>query len=314
MSPVFDFLHAVDWIVDDPVAVAERLSAVFGLPEVRADFEQTLPTHGYQAVFSRVSSRMVDAPTRLELIDARPVVAQEGCSVAPLAEVAGLQARRPQRTHATVVCVADVEGFVESARSRGAPVWVEPGCEHLPHPRAWVGWTDGGTYVPGFDGGLWFEVIATSALGPRMVESVAFAGRNPAAARVGRRVHLVGDLDATVRTLEASTGFAPDGPLRRDDRLGGRVATYRFAHAASADLELVQPRGDGPAADYFATWGEGPLLTTFAVPDAEATAAGAVEAGATPAEGWETGHTTVFRDDALGGILVEIATNGEELR
>jgi hypothetical protein len=283
---MYDFLHTVDWIVDDPVPVARAFATRFGLPAVRDDFVQDLPSHGYEAVFSRAGVRMPDAPTRLEFIAARPVAHHPGCSVAPIALADRLQGGRAQRTHATVVCATDIEAAVDELRSRGTPVWTEPTCEHLPHTRAWIGWSDG-RYVPGYDAGILLELIPTAALGERLVESVT-ATAAPST-RITRRVHLVADLDEATRQLDRCCALVPTRPVSTDAAIGARVAHFGFRHPAGASFELASPEGDGPASEYFALWGPGPFLTSLVAGDID------------DAPG------SIVRDDPdLPGIVVEV--------
>jgi hypothetical protein len=244
---------------------------------------------------------MTEAPTRLEFITGRDVVARPGCSPAPLRITDAMQPGRAQRTHATVLCAADFDGAVDDLRRRGTPVWVEPGCEHLPHNRAWIGWRDG-EYVPGFEAGTLLELIPTAALGDRIVESVA-AIDVPAVPRITRRVHLVDDLDATVRLLARTSGLEPVRSLDADTALGAVTATYGFAHPRSATFELAEPRGDGPAGDYYRAWGAGPFVTGLATVDPQSAASMAESRGARV----DTARThPIVEHDALPGVVVSL--------
>lgn len=305
---MIDFLHAVDWVVPSPLASAHRLADVLGLPQVRKEWQQVLPTHGYDAVFSRVGGRMGDAPTRLEFISSIPVQRTEGCSVAPFDAVVASQGRRPQKTHASVVCVRDFDVFIDEAHSRGTPVWVEPGCHHLPHRRAWFGWSpEGPSYDASFDGGIFLEAIPTTALGEAIAATVAESespGRD--IARVIRRVHMVSDLTGTVRALERSVGMEPDGDLGNDNAIGITFARYRFGHRGSAALEVAQPLASGFARDYFDAWGPGPLLTTFQLPDPTSCLSRAIDVGVERLTA--STSSVVIGGVGLGGVVVEVVT------
>lgn len=300
---MIDFLHAVDWIVPDPAPAAERFATTLDLPPVRSSWLQTLPTHRYSAVFSRTAPTLAASPTRLEFIAAHDESPPSGeCSVAPLTTIAGWQGRRPQRWHATVVCVDDLDEFVDGLRRRGTPVWVETTCEHLPHPRAWVGWSERGrSYVPVFDGGLLLEAIPTSALGGRADPVPEDAGDGT---RVARRVHMVCDIDTVLRALATHVGLEPADRVGVDDRLGARVARFGFDHPRGAALEIAEPLLEGPARAYLDRWGEGPFVTTLEVEDPDAVAGRAADHGARRAEGFDGG--AVLTGGGLGGALIEL--------
>lgn len=298
---MIELLHAVDWVVDDPVECAARIVDGLVLPAVPAAWTQSVPSHRYDAVFAKTSVRLADAPTRLELIRTTDA-SGELCSLPPLGRIEAAQAGRQQRTHATVFCVRDFDEYVDRLRAAGTAVWIEPGCEHLPNRRGWISWTSGTErQTPATDAGLWLEFIPTAVLGRTVAASVTDGSVVPGP-RVTRRTHLVDRLDDVVRTLERHTALVPASAIRVDRDLSAAVARYVPAHPASAVLELVEPVGDGPAASYHSLWGAGPWFTGIAVEDASAVVEGALAQGATRA------------DDGLveidPGMLFEIAEVG----
>jgi hypothetical protein len=305
---VFDFLHAAGWIVPDPERSARRFAEVFGLPPFREEWVQRLPSHGYEAVFMRTGSSLGAAPTRVEFIT-RVEPDAEACSVAPIDTLARWQRRRPQRNHATVLCVEDPEQLADDLRRRSVPVWTEPGCAHMAHARRWIGWLDGGRLqVPVHDGGLVLEFLETAALGRRVVASVAAPPPEPLESRLDRRVHLVADVEAVVRTVERTLALEPAEPIAVDAVLGGRRAQYRFRHPAGAALELVEPAGDGPARRYLERWGEGPWLTTVRVDAPDAVVAGVRERGGRVDAELAGRGAVVVEVPELPGLLAEVAS------
>lgn len=279
---MIDLLHAVDWVVDEPRPSAERVSSLLGLPPVDDRWHHHVPSHRYEAVFTQAAA-LVDSPTRLEFIRSFDGSQDRVCSLPPLRAIEAMQGTRRQKTHATVFCVDDFEAYTEELQKAGLDVWVEPPCEHLPQPRGWIGWTDGGRrHVGGVDPGLYLEFIPTGVLGQAVQASIDRPRRQGGPA-TARRVHLVEDLDAAVRML-SRVGAEPARPVAAAPELGGRVARYEFRHPGSAALELLEPEGDGPAARYAAAWGPGPWLTSIAVDEPDEVAAEAADNGAARAD------------------------------
>lgn len=298
-----DMLHTVDWIVDAPRASAQLVSDVLGTPPAPDRWVHRLESHQYEAVFLKTTDDLAQAPTRLEFIRAlESDSVDDGCSAAPVRLVQGLQRPRPQLTHATVVCVADFDVYTEFLRARGTPVRIETPCEHLPHQRGWIGWTfDGSRWIPGHDHGLFLEYIPSAVLGRRVAASVD-ADPPPRQPRITRRVHLVEDLDATVADLDRWMGIVPASDVVVDRGLGARVASFDFGHPASAALALAQPHGDGLAAEHVASWGVGPWLTSFALPDPDAVVARAIETGSASLVAGGTGRML----ELPPGLLLEL--------
>ena len=54
---MYDFLHTVDWIVDDPIMVARAFAARFGLPDVRGSMCSLADASGGTRTNSRPSPR-----------------------------------------------------------------------------------------------------------------------------------------------------------------------------------------------------------------------------------------------------------------
>jgi len=299
---MIDFLHAVDWIVDNPRSCAEQVALCLHLPPMVESWTNRFDSHHYEATFLKAGDDLIQAPTRLEFIRATgPVSGTDRCSVAPIRQITRLQGARVQKTHATVLCVDDFDEYTEWLRSAGTDVWLEDPCEHLSQPRGWIGWTlDGRRREPPFDSGLFLEYLPTRVLGRRLSTAIPDAEPSPTP-RVTRRVHLVEDLDGTLRALEGKARLTPSGPVTVDRVLSARIARFTWTSGTGAALELAEPVGGGAAGDYWAQWGGGPWFTGVAVHDAGSVNEAAIDRGAIQVGGG--GHPLL----SIGpGLLFEV--------
>lgn len=272
-------LNAADWVVPDLGTAGARLAELF--PELRPTGLARIPEHDFDSVFLRGSADHAQAPTRFQLVTLPDVPAgpADGCAWAPFQPMQQLQGRgREQRVHGTVLAVNDFDGAVAGLVQRGIAVHVEHECEHLPYRRAWLGWS-GEDRVEGVDGGLFVEFIPIEVFPRAVRESVTQPLAGPAPSlRVAGRVHLVESLDAAVAQLSELVGLGE--PERyEDDVLGLKAARWTFLHPGSAVLDVAEPRGAGPAADYLATQGAGSWLTTIGCADPVALAEPAARHG-----------------------------------
>jgi hypothetical protein len=275
--PTYDMLHSPDFLVADPDAMVARLVDGIGLPPPDPRWTQEFPGHGYRAIFARVHRSRSFAPTRLEIIGARPV----GHPVNPavprtyIEQYSRAQGDRPLKTHATVFTTSDIEGLIERVKSRGLRHRIDPATPELPHLRLWIGVTPDapGDYRPDDDAGLFFEAIPTQGLHlqiepgdppPPPPEPLA-AGQM---ARVLAREYLVADLDQALRTLSRNLEFETAALVAEDRADGCRRAIFAMTMSHAATLELIQPNGqDTEAGRYLARWGPGPYYTRIAVAD-----------------------------------------------
>jgi hypothetical protein len=273
-------LNAADWVVPDLEDAGGRLVEL--LPELRTTGLSRIPEHDFDSVFLRGTADHAAAPTRFQLVrlpDA-PSGPADGCAWAPFQPMQDLQGRdRDQRIHGTVLAVHDFDDAVAGLLERGIAVHVEHECAHLPYRRAWLGWS-GRDRVEGVDGGLFVEFIPIEVFPRAVRESVTqpVAGPEPSL-RVAGRLHLVESLDAAVAQLTELVGLGEPQPYE-DEPLGVSAARWTFGHPGSAVLEVAEPAGAGPAADYLAAQGVGPWLTTLECADPTGLARAAERNGA----------------------------------
>jgi hypothetical protein len=264
----YDMLHSPDFLVADADATTARLVDRIGLPQPSPAWTQDFPGHGYRAVFARVHRSRSYAPSRLEIIAARPIPEPVDPAIprAYIDDYSRIQGARPLKSHATVVTTSDIEGLIERVQSRGLRHRIDPATPELPHLRLWLGVTPDapGEYRPDDDAGLFFEAIPTQGL------RLSIAPGDPAPpspaplaegalARVVARQWLVADLDQALRTLSRNLDWEPAGPVVD----GSAAMEVAMSHAAT--LELLQPLGEGEAAAYLAAHGPGPYYTRIAV-------------------------------------------------
>ncbi|MCA2292803.1 VOC family protein [Mycobacterium timonense] len=284
IAPDIALLNAVDWVVDDLPATAADLAAL--LPGLTMTGELHLPEHGFDTVFYRSPLSMGLLPTRVQLVVLSDPVIPVGqpCWVAPFDPMQRAQGRsRLQRVHGTVLAVRNFKQTVAWLDGTEAPYYLEHPCEHLPYPRIWLGWGEGGRKrEPDVDGGLFLEFIPLEVFPSVVRDADAHApGALDSPVRVAARTVVVPDLEVTVAQLTQVLGRGPSGKLR-DDVLGLDGARYAFGHAGSAELVVAQARPGTPAGRYFADQGPGTYLTTFAVTDPAGVVASADAAGFTP--------------------------------
>lgn len=284
IAPDVALLNAVDWVVDDLSAAASALAAL--LPGLTVTGDLHLPEHGFDTVFYRSPLSMGLLPTRVQLVTlSEPVIPEDdSCWVAPFAPMQRAQGEsRLQRVHGTVLAVRNFAQTVAWLDKKKTPYYMEEPCTHLPYPRVWLGWGEGGLErQPGVDGGLFLEFIPLEVFPSTVRNSVPDApGVLDSPLRVAARTVLVPDLEAAVMQLKHVLGRDPSGRVR-DDVLGIEGARYAFGHIGSAELVVAQPRPSTPAGRYFADQGSGTYLTTFIVADPGGVAASAAAAGFTP--------------------------------
>ena len=286
-EPSIAFLNSADWFVGDPSHAVARVRELVGFQASSRDLTFQLPTHRFDARFFCAEDPMTVAPTKLEFIDASNKHDYDDeppnkCDSPPLLAIERLQGSRPQKTHATNIVVENFDETLSWFQERDIPLYIEKECEHLPFQRGWVGWTESGArYIPGFDAGLFIEVIPIEAFPAKMGEAVARSVRGvDGVSRVGARTFLVDDLENAAKILQTTLGIRPDGIASQDAFLGVRKLTFSFRHAGGAQLVLAVPVMDGPARGYFSKWGAGLFTTELRFVDPEAIARHASSKGA----------------------------------
>lgn len=267
-----DMLHSPDFLVPDVASTVDELVAKVGLAPPDDDWYQCFPGHGYAAMFARVARSRTAAPSRLEIISSDPLPAVVDPTVPRcyVDELSALQGDRPVKTHATVVTTSDFPGLLEHVRAAGVRHRVDPPTPELPHERLWIGVSpeDPAGYRPDDDAGLMLEYIPTQclALRPGVFDRPppTAAVAEGAMSRVDARCFLVSDLDAALRTLERRMRWPAD-PVTTDPDTGARRARLATVIQHGATLELVEPAGDGPEAEFLARWGPGAYSVRVAV-------------------------------------------------
>ncbi|KMV16579.1 VOC family protein [Mycobacterium heckeshornense] len=305
-APDIVLLNAVDWVVDDLPATAADLATL--LPGLTLTGELHLPEHGFDTVFYRSPLSMGLLPTRVQLVTLSEPVIPKGqpCWVAPFELMQRAQGQsRLQRVHGTVLAVRNFKQTVAWLDVKKVPYYLEQPCEHLPYPRIWLGWGEGGLKrEPDVDGGLFLEFIPLEVFPSAVRDADPDApGALDSPVRVAARTILVPDLEVTVAQLTQVLGREPSGRVR-DDVLGIDGARYAFGHVGSAELVVAQTRPGTLAGRYFADQGPGTYLTTFAVTDPGSVAASAVAAGFTP----DAGHGLLVHNKT--GIQIQVTGTG----
>jgi hypothetical protein len=264
---VFDLLMSADLSVEGVDATAATIVAVFGLPEPRRSWVHDTPEAGVRTYFLRPQLDRANAPTTIEVIGPHP----EGGWSESLRAIHELQGDRPMKTHATVFGVPEVEPYVTRLDDLGIPYRLDPGVEGpLPFPKLWVGQQhrdDVTTYVGTHDAGLVVELIPTAPLllPADVATPPAMDVPEGAVVRIASRSFLVDNVETAAAMIERTFGWQPSGGVGMSDVDHCRVGSYRGAFPGSGALELLEPTGDGPAADYHSRFGPGAYRITFAV-------------------------------------------------
>ena len=267
---MFDLLCNAEVIVDD-VAVAEKVFVeALGFPEPRPSWGSTEPGSGFTYLFARVHPSLVVSPTRIEAMAVAPLDPhRDPLTTLPfLPDLLAAQGDRPWKTHANEIATSDIRAVAARLREGGAQFYEMPGI----FTRLWLGWTEDnpGDYRPDSDGGLFIEVVETSALGKgdALWDPIPEPELPPGSmVRVLRRSWITEDLGATVDALGNNLGLAPAvGPVL-DESLAARQAIYRFAHPRSAELQVLQPLSAGEIQESLDTWGPGSWAIRIGVND-----------------------------------------------
>lgn len=257
---MYHALVSADIVTDQPDDAAARLVTLFGLPAPRPGAVLEPPGHGFRAVWLRVQPSLAGAPTRIELIGARPRTEPHDY----VEERIAAQGSRPVRTHATVLA-GDVGAVLDRLRSKGVRHRVTPAGPDFDFPRVWLGVTpdDPLGYQPEVDAGLWLEVVPADRAG------IPPAGRGPEPAgpgvrRVAARRFIVDDAGRAVRELAVNLGLEPASVRRHD---GGTTVRYLLGHPGSAALELCEPGIASDLGMFRRDWGPGPHAIVLEVGD-----------------------------------------------
>lgn len=273
---MFEQMASADLFVDDSQKAYDVLRGPLGLFEPRGIWYQVWPDWGFDARWCRTNLDLAISPTHVEIIS--PLNSPDPAIGHPqMRAMFEAQGSRLYKTHSTPIAVADVEELVRRLERAGATFRLDEPEGALPFPRLWVGRMAGkpGAYDPASDGGLYLEFVPTLGF-PTAVDASKTPPAGHPVRRVSARTMLVDDLDSTLTALDHNLAWAPSTPVER--RGPDRVATLAFDHPGSAVLEIVEPGDEGPARDYYDTWGFGPYALSFEVVD-RATAVSALVAG-----------------------------------
>jgi hypothetical protein len=277
---VFDLLINSEIIVDDVGAAERTLVDALGLPPQKPQWSDNTPGKGFTFLFARVHPSLKVSPTRIEAMAVAPVDAARdpATTISFLPALLTAQGRRPWKTHANEVATSDIHGVAERLQRNGCRFFTMPATEANPFTRLWLGWTaaDPGHYEPDVDGGLMLEICETEALmqGALPWDPVPPLDLPPGSmVRVLRRSWIVADLDRSLAALDRNLGLFPRFGPAVDEERGWRSAQFGFAHARSAELEVLEPTGPGAVRDSLETWGPGAWVIRIGVNDLEAKAA-----------------------------------------
>jgi hypothetical protein len=275
------FLSTIDFIVDDVQTVCARFSDTFSLLSPRTSWFQRLDSHRYEAAYGRAGDAYADAPSRLQFwsLLSDHDVAEAPCHsyLAPVSALVARQADRPQKIHATVLAVDDVEAAIAWLAARKVPAQVEPPCEHFPFQRVWIGW-QGSAYADPADTGLYLELIPAAAL-PASATTAGASALRDRTTRLGWRMFVVEDLGAAITMMRATLGLEP-AEAWTDSRLKADCVRYTFKHPGSASLVLAEPHDAGPARSYIAEHGPGAYILGIYATEPAAALAHALSSGA----------------------------------
>ncbi|OOL33046.1 hypothetical protein GQ85_03440 [Rhodococcus rhodochrous] len=265
--PLYDALVSADIVTDDPDGAAALLVDLLGLPTPRPNSFLEPEGHGFRAAWLRMQPSMRSAPTRIELIGARPRTEPHDY----VEERIDAQGGRPVRTHATVLA-GDVEAVMQHLERTGVRHRVTPASEDFDFPRVWIGVTadDPLGYRAEVDAGLWIEVVPTEKSGVSAADAGVGTGDGPGVRRIRARRFLVSDLDRAVQALGSNLGFAPPSMSTHED---GVSATYELRNPLSAALELCQPADESELGAFHREWGDGPHAIVLEVGDIDHMAA-----------------------------------------
>lgn len=271
---MFDLLINAEVIVDD-VGIAERVFVdALGFPEPRDSWSGTISSAGFAFLFARVHPSLKVSPTRVEAMAVAPI----DPGIEPfLPQLLAAQGRRPWKTHGNELATSNIDAVVARLERNGCRFHTMPKEDTYPFLRLWLGWTadDWGAYRPDVDGGLMFEICETSSLlqGTALWEAQPDSVLPPGSmVRVVRRSWIVEDLNDSLAAIERNLGWRPRlGPVI-DRGIGCRRAVFGFAHARSAELELLEPVAPGEVGDSSETWGPGSWTIRIGVNDLAAKA------------------------------------------
>jgi len=236
-------------------------------------------SEGWDVVFALVNKAFATAPTRLELI--APMDPADAARPRGGRKVYDSQAPRTIRTHATVVATPDIVALAERVRRAGVRHWFQEPAQDVPFQRLWLGVPVGhvGDYDPDAgDGGFRFEFLPSnsSAFSPKLFQRPEDEPRPGEAGfrRIRHRAFLVGDIDASLATLERVFGWEPAHAVTDEPSRGYRFVDMSANHGHGATLRLVQATDpDSAAGRTFAAEGPGAWTITVAAYDLDATAA-----------------------------------------
>lgn len=309
---MFDYMFSADIFVDDMRRQSELLVRHLGLrpPSDKAIVTDSPEAH---ATMFRLQRSFAAAPTRLEII--QPAQAEGHWNCAHIQQAWWQQRKRAVRFH-NVVLVGDTEALAKSLERKRVPYVVD---RSVAFERLWVGICGERIdhYYPAFDAGLRIEVLSSRDFPVAQPTPADLQDPQPLA-RVVARSFIVEDLEASVRTLESTLGWAPSRPIRFLESDGVHSAVYSFAHSRSADLELLQVDRAGSAADLFARRnGAGPYTLSLLASELPAWADRLRESGVEVewlSDHEDHGQRLAIEPGAIGPVRIEMvsSTSGRE--
>lgn len=277
---MFDTLLFVDYLVDDPDALAATFVDRLGLPAPDPEWRRELPDHAVLPYFLRVDRDLGAAPTMIEPLSvsdtANPRDPVFPRYIRSLREFQG--EHRPLKVHGTVFTTSRMDELQERLFLRGVPFRIAPSSNEYPGDRIWIGsLPESPDYDPRYDGGAMIEVVTVADVSSQLDPTPQHRERldpakNGGLVRVTNRGFLVRDLDAICTLWARNFGFEPTSVTTHEAE-GYRRARYEFDVAASSSLDLIcptTPRGD--AGRYLLTWGPGAYYTRIGVVDLDAKA------------------------------------------
>lgn len=306
---MFDYMFSSDIFVRDMRAQADLLVRGLRLhpPSPRAVVTDSPEAH---ATMLRIRRDFALAPTRLEVI--QPARPEGHWNCVHIQQAWRAQRARPVRFH-NVVLVGDLDALAQRLQQRRVPHVLDA---TLAFRRLWVG-IDAqriDTYDPAFDAGLRIEVLSFDDF-PVQSPPAGVAPAQPLD-RVLARSFLVPDLEAAMRTLDATFGWQTEVPTAPDADAGVLRAVYGFRHPLSARLELLQVlRPDSAAGVFLQRHGPGPYALVLAATGWREWSAALAEAGvpahACARAGAPPAPCIAVEPGPLGDLRVELAFEDE---